>query len=50
MSKVIIALLALLFVFIGFLLFWIIILSLALLIFSKKGKKRVAPHPEIEGS
>jgi hypothetical protein len=50
MSKIIIALLALLFIFIGFLLFWILVLSFALLIFSRKGKKGVAPHPEIKGS
>jgi len=38
MSKVVIALLVLAFCFISLLLIWIIFLSLALLLFSKKGK------------
>jgi hypothetical protein len=47
MSKLIIALLFLLFTFIFILLFWIIVFTIALLIFSRK--KRVDPHPGEKG-
>jgi len=49
MSKVIIALLILIFSFISLLLIWIIFLTLALLLFSKKGKKETTLRPEIKG-
>jgi hypothetical protein len=49
MSKVIIALLILIFSFVLLLLIWIIFLTFALLLFSKKGKKRTALRPEIKG-
>jgi len=46
MSKVIIAVLLLLFCLIFLLLFWIVIMSLALLVFSKKGRDRATLQPE----
>ena len=49
MSKVIIALLILMFSFVFLLLIWIIFLTLALLLFPKKGKKRTTLRPEIKG-
>jgi hypothetical protein len=50
MSKVIIALLILLFSLVFLLLFWIVVMTLALFVFSKKGKKPTALHPAIKGS
>jgi cell division protein FtsL len=49
MSKVIIALLLLLFSLVFILLFWIVVMALALLVFSKNGKKPTALHPAIKG-
>jgi hypothetical protein len=49
MSRVIIALLVLIVGFIFVLLFWIIVLTLALLLFSRKGKKGTGLHPESRG-
>jgi len=49
MSKVIIALLVLIFCFIFLLLIWIIFLTLALLLFSKKGTKKTEVRPQTEG-
>ena len=46
MSKVIIAFLILAFLVVFLLLFCIIVLTLALLIFTRKGKKRRTLHPE----
>jgi hypothetical protein len=49
MSKVIIALLILLFSLVFLLLFWIVVMTLSLLVFSKKGKKPTVLHPAIKG-
>jgi hypothetical protein len=49
MTKVIIALLILMFGFVFLLLIWIIFLSLALLLFSRKEKKGTTLRPKIKG-
>jgi hypothetical protein len=50
MSKIIIALLALMFFAISLLSLCILLLALALLFFAKKGKKETTLHSEIKGS
>ena len=49
MPKVIIALLILMFSFIFLLFLWIIVLTVSLLVFTKKGKKGTGLHPETKG-
>jgi len=49
MSRAIIALLVLMFCFLFLLLIWIIFLTVALLLFTKKGKKGTSLRPETKG-
>ena len=49
MSKVIIALLILIFSFIFLLFLWIIVLTVSLLLFTKKGERGTGLHPETKG-